>query len=425
MQDCIILDVALRVHLQRDRFGASTVLAPHVEGILRDMDFGEGAAVAEVRHLARHPALSLALRWRLVLGCALGLRLWALLFVVVVVRPSARREPRGSTTPADATRGSRWPTPGGTPPPPRNEAHAQAAGRGEMPAATRRLREPQRAAATCHARPRGAQRGAGGRRVAERSRGRRAARPRPRGRARTCCWGPWAWAGWTQCPRRPCAPPSRSSRPLSAAQALELCRRTAIPYTQGIAVYKMRGLECRQVCTCCHALIENEAFHFCASAEKSRFRLLDTRPLLQNKLSCAQKEARHKRKEAHDSVVSASAWRFGAVERCARDRACASPTRRHPCCRWCARGSAWSPRCAGRTRGALCPRAVASHGTWIRTSRRQAARDRVSGVAPAHGQARRACLLAGHQTARAGARKGRGRDPRPRRRLGSVGLKRH
>ena len=37
-------------------------------------------------------------------------------------------------------------------------------------------------------------------------------------------------------------------------------------------------------------------------------------------------------------------------------------------------------------------------------------------------QARRACLLAGHQTARAGARKGRGRDPRPRRRLGSVGL---
>ena len=184
----------------------------------------------------------------------------------------------------------------------------------------------------------------------------------------------------------------------------------------------MRGLECRQVCTCCHALIENEAFHFCASAEKSRFRLLDTRPLLQNKLSCAQKEARHTRKEAHDSVVSASAWRFGAVERCARDRACASPTRRHPCCRWCARGSAWSPRCAGRTRGALCPRAVASHGTWIRTSRRQAARDRVSGVAPAHGQARRACLLAGHQTARAGARKGRGRDPRPRRRLGSVGL---
>ena len=54
-----------------------------------------------------------------------------------------------------------------------------------------------------------------------------------------------------------------------------------------------------------------------------------------------------------------------------------------------------------------------------------AARLRATGsqvLRPPRRQARRACLLAGHQTARAGARKGRGRDPRPRRRLGSVGL---
>ena len=89
MQDCIVLDVALSVHLQRNGLGASSVFAAHVEWILRDMDFWECAAVAKVRHLARHPALALALRRRLVLGRALGLHLGALLIIVVFVRPPA------------------------------------------------------------------------------------------------------------------------------------------------------------------------------------------------------------------------------------------------------------------------------------------------------------------------------------------------